>query len=140
MSNEIPEGFKITDIGAFPEEWDIMKLGDIAEVLNGYAFISDDYVEDGILNSRIINIRDSGRIDIISDAKYLPKHFAELYSKYLLHEGDILIVMVGATRGKLAYITSEGLPALMNQNMWKIVTDNTKLVSEYLYLYLNQCK
>lgn len=133
---EIPTGFKMTELVPLQEEWKVIRLGEIVSVVNGYAFKSDDYVPQGILNFRVVNIRDGGIIDIKTDAKYLPFNYAEQYSKYMLNEEDILLVMVGATRGKLAYIHKSILPALMNQNMWRVVPFNDELSKGFLYLYL----
>ncbi len=130
-------GFKETEIGLIPSDWNIAALGSLCNVLNGYAFRSEDYVEEGILNFRIININSDGSLDISKDAKYLPNAFVKDYSEYLLNEGDIILVMVGATRGKLAYITKNILPALMNQNMWRVVPTDGKVNRKYLYLFLH---
>jgi type I restriction enzyme S subunit len=29
--NDLPEGFKMTELGALPEEWDVVRLGDVTE-------------------------------------------------------------------------------------------------------------
>ena len=130
------EELKETEIGLIPKSWKVVPLGEIARVLNGYAFRSEDYVDKGILNFRVVNIRDEGEIDIESDTAYLPTSFSTSFSDYLLSEGDILLVMVGATRGKLGYLTAKVLPALMNQNMWRIVPTTASVSTKYMYYYL----
>jgi len=47
-NNNIPEGFKMTEIGVLPEEWEVVRLGEIAEVKYGKA-----------------NPKDSGQIPVI---------------------------------------------------------------------------
>lgn len=119
--------------------WSTDRLGNHYDIVNGFAFKSEDYVRDGgILNFRVVNIRNEGRIDIQRKVEFLPDDFAESYSKYLLNVGDILLVMVGATRGKLAMITESELPALMNQNMWRIVPKEKtpSILPRFVYFYL----
>jgi len=119
------------------EGWKTTTIGDECELLNGYAFKSSDYVpHGGILNFRVTNINWDGTVDIEKDVEYLPADFAKEYDKYLLNENDILFVMVGATRGKFAIIPKHILPALMNQNMWRIVPKNKQIDKYFLYCYL----
>lgn len=123
-------------VNKLPQEWSFSRLGDICAVKNGYAFKSEDYVNDGVLNFRVVNIGSDGGLDITSDVEYLPDNFKDKYQDYLLNEGDILLVMVGATRGKLAYVTRDVLPALMNQNMWRVVPTVSGVDSRYVYFFL----
>lgn len=130
------EKTKITEIGEIPESWEVVGLGTNCKPLNGFAFKSADYVSSGILNFRVANIASDGSIRLNS-IEYLPESYAEKYREYLLRENDILLVMVGATRGKLTKITKEVLPALTNQNMWRFsVTNSNKLSQDYLYYFL----
>jgi len=121
-----------------PIGWEIADLGSIASLVNGYAFKSHDYVDNGVLNFRVTNIKENGRIDVNENVEFLPLSFMEDYQNYLLSVDDILVVMVGATRGKLAIIPAEILPALMNQNMWKInVQDILKVNQRFLFYFLS---
>lgn len=116
-------------------KWDMVKLGDVCELKRGFAFKSEDYVSSGILNFRVTNIGNNGAPDL-TDSKYLPEKFLIKYADYQLSEGDFLIVMVGATTGKVGYITKDMLPALLNQNMWKFVPDEKKLNKRFLYFLM----
>lgn len=35
LKGDLPEGFKITEIGPLPEEWEVVKLGDVAKISSG---------------------------------------------------------------------------------------------------------
>ena len=71
-----------------------IQLKDICDLDNGYAFKSDDYVDNSnTLNCRMSNIRPDGSFDILYSAKYLPDEFAEKYKDYILHDGDLIIAM-----------------------------------------------
>jgi len=129
---------KQTEIGLVPESWEIKTVGYYCDILNGYAFKSEDYVSTGgIPNFRVVNISWDGTVSM-DDCKFLPKSFADSHEKYLLNKGDILFVMVGATRGKLAQIPGSILPALMNQNMWRIVPSSEGIDRDYLFHHLRR--
>ena len=129
---------KQTEIGPIPESWEIKTVGDYCDILNGFAFKSENYVsKGGIPNFRVVNIRRDGSVSM-DDCKFLPESFAESHKQYLLNEGDIMFVMVGATRGKLAQIPASILPALMNQNIWRIVPSKDKIDRDYLFHHLRR--
>lgn len=129
---------KQTEIGPVPESWEIKTVGDYCDILNGFAFKSEDYVSSGgIPNFRVGNINWDGTVSM-EDCKFLPESFAESYKQYVLNEGDIMFVMVGATRGKLAQIPASILPALMNQNMWRIVPIREGIDRDFLFHHLRR--
>jgi type I restriction enzyme S subunit len=129
---------KQTEIGPVPQSWEIKTVGDYCNILNGFAFKSEDYVANGgIPNFRVVNISWDGTVSM-DDCKFLPESFTDSHEKYLLNEGDILFVMVGATRGKLAQIPASILPALMNQNMWRIVPSRAGIDRDFLFYHLRR--
>jgi len=104
-----------------PVGWEWVRLGDIAQTRTGFAFKSSQYRDVGTLVFRVTNIRSDGGVDL-SDVKYIDDISAnEIYKNFFLAEGDIILVMVGGSLGKIGLISKECLPAVLNQNMWKIV-------------------
>lgn len=100
-------------------EWPQQPLEKVAELSGGFAFKSDDYSRNGRFVLRTLNIKDNGSIHR-DDAVFLPEEKCHLYERFELQEHDTLFVMVGATLGKVGYVRREILPALLNQNMWRI--------------------
>ena len=109
----------------FEGEWEEVKLGDVVSTGRGFAFKSTQYSNSGYKIVRVTNIDSSGKIDL-SDCVYIPAETACEYKKYELLENDILLVMVGATAGKLGYVSENTLPALLNQNMWSLRSKDSK--------------
>jgi len=101
-----------------PVGWEKKELGSLAQVLNGYAFKSSDYVKEGLFVLRTKNFGDARSAERLADDVYLPEKFAEDYQKYLCEPFDFHVVMVAASLGKTSYIFPHMLPALRNQNMW----------------------
>lgn len=112
-----------------------VKLDDICEVLSGNAFKSKEYVEDGIRVIRITNVQKGEIVD--SDPKFMPFDYEDKYDRYLLEEGDILISQTGNV-GRVGRMTSELLPAFLNQRVAKISNQSPNdLLDEYLFWVLN---
>ncbi len=100
-------------------EWKTQPLEEVAELTGGFAFKSEDYSSQGRFILRTLNIQADGSIKL-DDAVFLPEEKCDLYRRFELYEHDTLFVMVGATLGKVGYIRRDILPALLNQNMWRI--------------------
>ena len=79
-----------------PTTWETKTLGEAVEVLNGFAFPSEDFVDRGLPIIRISNIKD-GVVDL-SKAVYFVE--SENLDNFAVNHGDILIAMSGATTGK----------------------------------------
>jgi len=118
------KGYKLVDTGSgnlkeIPEKWETKELGDISSLSGGFAFKSEDYSKKGHFILRTMNILDNGSISK-ENSVFIPEEASKKYQKFELCEGDTLFVMVGATLGKVGYVTHDILPALLNQNMWLI--------------------
>ena len=105
------------------------KIGNIARVFGGYAFKSSEYTESGYQIIRIKNVQDG----FISDDD---KKFIELPSKtldrFILNAGDILISLTGNI-GRVAKISKNDLPAVLNQRVGKLIIESKQLLPDYLY-------
>ena len=123
-----------------PESWQWVRLGDISTANTGYAFKSSQYQEKGMFVLRVTNIEDSGKINKY-DAKFIDERIAiDDFSQFSLVENDVLLVMVGGSLGKIGKVTSDILPAVLNQNMWKFERYGS-MSSDYLMLglkYINK--
>jgi type I restriction enzyme S subunit len=111
--------------------WQTVRLGDVAELNGGYAFKSTQYTEKGRFVLRTVNIRDDCSITR-EGATFISEDEASEYSRFSLHDRDTLFVMVAATLGKVGYVRSDILPALLNQNMWVIRAKPGKIEPDFL--------
>ena len=82
------------------------RLGDLCNILNGYAFKSEKYVNSGIRIIRIANVQ-KGYIEDSAPVFY-PIDNIE-YKKYELEEGDLLLSLTGNV-GRVALLQKEFLP------------------------------
>jgi|Wag4MinimDraft_10_1082650.scaffolds.fasta_scaffold00388_2 type I restriction enzyme S subunit len=139
----VKEGYKEVRIGPkkveLPINWETSKIKELLKIKSGYAFKSNDYVEDGVFMVRVTNINDNGEIKKENgETKYLPEEYLEKYKKYQLEDNDILLVMVGASTGKIGKVKSDVLPAILNQNMWNLKPKDDSLDKPYFYYSISK--
>lgn len=100
--------------------WPLKKIGDVCDVIPGFAFKSKDLWEDGIPIIKIGNITESSTVDIESVQRIPVDLVSERHKKFFLRNGDILIAMTGATAGKVGRIRcAEDQLLLLNQRVAK---------------------
>lgn len=116
--DQAPELYKESPLGWIPREWEVVPLRSVVDIERGFAFRSSDYRESGILNFRVSNL-ETPPIEI-RNRKYLPPAFWDAHPKQRLFGGEIVIVMVGATTGKIGRVPPDLCPALLNQNLWNL--------------------
>ncbi len=110
------------------------RLGDLCDILNGYAFKSEQYVDSGIRIIRIANVQ-KGYIEDSTPVFY-PIDDNE-YKKYKLMEGDLLLSLTGNV-GRVALLQKEFLPAALNQRVACLrIKDETTLSKSFLFNFLN---
>lgn len=110
-----------------------VKIADVCEILNGFAFKSEQYVVDGIRVIRIANVQ-KGYIEDSSPVFY-PENTIGL-DKYMLKKGDLLMSLTGNV-GRVALLTEEFLPAALNQRVACLRLKTDEISKSFLYHYLN---
>ncbi|PLS18952.1 hypothetical protein CVD28_00700 [Bacillus sp. M6-12] len=113
-------------IGDIPESWNLVSYKYIAQLINGYAFNSDDYAEEGIPIIRISDVREN--IDW-SQVKKIPNDKVEGMDSFFINNGDILIALTGGTIGKTSIFNGHS-KALLNQRVGLLKP--LKTTSEFL--------
>ena len=119
---------KIIRTSTFP----IVRIGEICEMINGYAFKSDDLKTNQELGMypvvKIGNLTRDGKIDEDGIQFHI---YNDSLKKFLLKKRDILIAMTGATTGKVSIIEKEGF--LLNQRVGSIRLKDEKIIlNDYL--------
>lgn len=110
-----------------------IKIGDVCDILNGYAFKSENYVDSGIRIIRIANVQ-KGYIEDTSPAFY-PLNATGL-DRYRLVKNDLLISLTGNV-GRVALLDQSLLPAALNQRVACLRLKTDKVTKKYLYHILN---
>ena len=111
-------------------EW--KKLGEVCEVLNGFAFKSQEYVSKGIRIIRISDVQNGYISD--KDKVFYPKEKLSEFERYLLNNGDLVMSLTG-NPGRVAFIRNES--CALNQ---RVACLRAKTVSNSYLFYLFNCK
>jgi type I restriction enzyme S subunit len=134
-------GSHINNGKELPDGWKWVKLGEVTDFLNGFAFKSSDVVEHS--NTQLLrmgNISNS-QLNLDTSAVFYPDSYSETFTRYLLEPNDLVISLTG-TIGKKDYGFTVKIPELnhrllLNQRIAKIYpTDKRILHPGYLHLYL----
>ena len=87
--NNIPKGYKQTEVGVIPEEWEVCQVGSLLNYINGKAHEQSikDYGRYVVVNSKFIS--SEGEVRKYSDECYCPTRV-----------GDVLMVMSDVPNGR----------------------------------------
>ena len=137
QNNEIPEGFKMTELGPFPEDWTIVKLGDTA------SFETGKRMKGGALQSGEVLSLGGEHIGIFGDInlakpKFISKDFFETLRKGKLNTGDIIICKDGAKTGKTARVKNiQGQYMAVNEHLFIVRSQNNNyLLNPFIFFFL----
>lgn len=126
-----------------PKHWKKKKIKELCDFQNGYAFNSNDYVNDGFPIIRMSNISVNGELNLnTNNTKFFPKENIDKVKQYFLKENDVIIAMTDMSKemgiiGKTAIIDKSDI-YLLNQRVGKfIIKDNKVLNYKYLHAYTN---
>jgi type I restriction enzyme S subunit len=115
------KGYKQTDVGIIPEDWELHPLGEITEYIKGFAFKSSDFQTHGV---RVIRVSDT-TFDLIKDDNeiFIDERKAQIFRKWSMREGDLIISTVGSKPpmydsmvGKATFVDVKNKNSLLNQN------------------------
>ncbi len=103
-----------------PQGWEVLKVGEVAEYINGRAFKPEEWEPQGLPIIRIQNLNDENAAYNYSTANF--------EDKYLVRKGDLLFAWA-ASLG--TYIWHNG-DAWLNQHIFKVVPQPF-ILKEFLY-------
>lgn len=118
-----PKAEIISDNGHYqklPEGWTILKVGNVAEYINGRAFKPEEWEQTGLPIIRIQNLNDPNA--------YYNRTKNEYEEKYLIKKGDLLF----AWAASLGTYIWKGEDAWLNQHIFKVIP-YPFMYKKYLY-------
>ena len=112
----------------------MVRLGDVCDILNGYAFKSEEYSDSGFRIIRISNVQ-KGYVEDTTPVFYPEDN--PIVNKYELFENDLLLSLTGNV-GRVALLEKEFLPAALNQRVACLrPKKGTAVRTKYLFHILN---
>ena len=116
------------------EGWKYMKLGEVCDFQNGFAFKSNLFADKGIGVVRISDIQ-NGEVSKEKMTYVNPKSIKEDLSSFIVRPNDILIAMSGGTTGKLG-INKTNETFFQNQRVGLFREHKEVLNHTFLYYFL----
>src|SRR6267143_2794314 len=127
-------GYKPTEIGELPEEWEIVSVGEIAsDVRNGFASGKRD--ENGIAQVRMNNITKDGKLVLDN---YLKVPIPERSDGYMLQPEDLLFNNTNSFQllGKSAIFEGAPFPCTFSNHFTRIRVDRNKVLPQWVHNHL----
>lgn len=126
----VKPGYKQTEIGVIPEDWEIHTIGDSMRLTNGRAFRPEDWVERGLPIIRIQNLNDT-------DSAF--NYFSgPVEDRHLIEAGDLLFAWSGTTGISFGARVWHGPTSVLNQHIFKVMPNHRKLTPAYALLVLRK--
>ena len=116
--------FKDSPLGKIPEEWEVVRQGEVATFFNGRAYKLTEWETTGTPVIRLQNLTGSGK-DYYYSNLVLPE-------QQYCYKGDLLY-MWSASFGPHIW---NGDKAIFHYHIWKIKTEESRLDEKYFYFLL----
>jgi type I restriction enzyme S subunit len=104
MNEALPDGFQMTELGPLPEDWKVVRLGEVAQFQTGQREKGGARTDQGIISVGGEHITEDGQINFMSSPKYVSREFFQNMATGKVNPGDILVVKDGARTGKSAFV------------------------------------
>jgi type I restriction enzyme S subunit len=135
---ELKPGYKQTEMGEIPEDWQVRKLSGLATILHGYGFQSQYF--NALGKYRLTtpgHFHETGGFRDVGDKQKF--YDGPLPDGYLLIEGDLIVAMTEQADGLLgsAALIPAGDRYLHNQRLGKVKVISPVVSSKFLYYVFN---
>jgi type I restriction enzyme, S subunit len=122
----VPPGYKQTEVGVIPEEWEVRSIGQMFSLVNGCAFKPSDWKQSGAPIIRIQNLNDPFASFNYSDAPVADKNRIEA--------GDLLFAWSGTIGSSFGARVWSGPSGVLNQHIFKVHMDQQKITLPFSLL------
>jgi type I restriction enzyme S subunit len=122
-------GYKQTEVGVIPEEWEVKQIQDVCRLINGRGFKPHEWQTRGLPIIRIQNLNGSEDFNFYS-GQYDPK--------ILVEHGQLLFAWSGSRGTSFGPHVWNGGRALLNYHTWKVAVQENKADPDFLLHALRQ--
>ena len=133
--------FKETPIGKIPENWEIIKFGDVCRFKRGFSYRSDQITKDPT-KIRFITINDfekEGGLKRDAEKVYI-REDVDVNSDFFLNDGDVLIANTDMSKGFIIgapiLIKSIDGKLVYSMDLTRLIFNKFKVDSTFLFYYL----
>ena len=131
---EMKSGYKMTEVGVIPEDWEVKELSSISEIKSGKRLPKGSLVTSSKTPYPYIRVIDMNMGYLkLSDIMYVPENVQPMISKYIISKNDIYISVAG-TLGLVGKIPEELDGANLTENANRIT--EIQCNRDYLMYYM----
>ncbi|MBK8038548.1 MAG: restriction endonuclease subunit S [Verrucomicrobiaceae bacterium] len=123
---EVKPGYKPTEVGVIPEEWEVRTIGEMFRLINGCAFKPDDWKPSGTPIIRIQNLNDPSAEFNYSQAPVPERNRIEA--------GDLLFAWSGTLGSSFGARVWNGPSGVLNQHIFKVLMDEQQITLPFSLL------
>ena len=120
---ELKPGYKQTEVGVIPEDWNACQLGRLLQFQNGRGFQQGEWSRTGLPIIRIQNLNDSE-----AEFNFFNGHIEE---RHLVQPGDLLFAWSGTVGSSFGPRIWRGETGVLNQHIFKVSPFSKMLSSPY---------
>lgn len=133
---EVRAGYKQTEVGVIPEDWDAKLLPEVCWFQEGPGLRQWQFKTSGMKVINVTNL-ENGVLNLDRTERYISlAEFKRMYPHFAIDAGDIVVASSGNSYGKTALVRSQDLPLVMNTSVirFKPIRETDYL---FLWLFLN---
>ena len=119
-------GYKQTEVGVIPVEWEVSSIGQMFRLINGCAFKPEDWKQDGTPIIRIQNLNDPSASFNFSQAPVPERNRVE--------PGDLLFAWSGTIGTSFGARVWAGPSGVLNQHIFKVLMDEQQMTLPFSLL------
>ncbi|MBP5367352.1 MAG: restriction endonuclease subunit S [Bacteroidales bacterium] len=134
-NQHIPQGYKSSSLGIIPEDWEVKRLGEIAEITSGTTPLraNRSYYDGGTIPW--VKTTDLNNKELFDTEEYVSEIAVSKTSLKLLPKGTVLVAMYGGFN-QIGRTSILGIEATINQALSALIC-NDNVLNFYVLAWLN---
>jgi type I restriction enzyme S subunit len=102
---QVPKGYKLTEAGVIPEDWEAFPLPEIFWFQEGPGLRKWQFRSSGIKVINVTNLQENGYLDISTTERHISwEEFDRTYKHFLIDDGDVVVASSGNSYCKTAVV------------------------------------
>jgi type I restriction enzyme S subunit len=112
-----PPGYKQTEVGVIPEEWEVRKLPEVSWFQEGPGLRQWQFTSSGMKVINVTNL-EGGVLNLERTDRHISiSEFMRIYQHFAIDAADIVMASSGNSYGKTAVVREQDLPLVMNTSV-----------------------
>ena len=134
--SKVPVGYKQTETGVIPEDWEPSPLPDIIWFQEGPGLRKWQFRSDGLKIINVTNLQETGCLDLSKTDRHISwEEFERVYKHFLIDDGDVVMASSGNSYCKTSVVRRCDLPLLMNTSVIRFKAKD-KIGRSFMLIYL----